>query len=41
MTHASVSATSSSVRNKDDCFKVLLATDIHLGYGEGNQTLSE
>lgn len=41
MTSPSISATSSTVRNKDDCLKVLLATDIHLGYGESNQILSE
>lgn len=41
MTDSSTSAPSSTDKNPDDTFKILLATDIHLGYAEKNEILSE
>lgn len=37
------SGTESSItaRSKDDRFRIMVATDIHLGYGEKNQILSK
>lgn len=35
------SSFSSGARNNDDIFKIMVATDIHLGYAEKHQILSE
>lgn len=35
------SANSLASKSKDELFRILVATDIHLGYAEKNQELSE
>lgn len=41
MSDPSATTSSSQTRNVENQFKILVATDIHLGYGEKNQILAE